>query len=207
MKLDLKAQNRLTREFMRGKLSSHLWMSAVAFGILMVLGFVAGLVFKDLTNTFLGFFMENINTNGVLDEDGTIHLLPLLYNNLRAAVFTIAYGFMPFIYLPALSLGINSLLLGFFAAYYYSNGMSMLYYFAAIIPHGIFELPALVLSIALGLYLCYTVNEYIRHNTKGLVKEALIDIARVYVLRAAPLFIVASLAESYVTPWIVSLIS
>jgi len=204
---DLKTQNRLTREFMRGEFASQLKISAIAFAVLMVLGFVLGLLMEDLAESFVGFFVQNISMSGIMDDDGTIHLLPLLWNNLRAALATIAYGFIPFIYLPALSLGINSLLLGFFAAFYYSNGMSMLYYFAAILPHGIFELPALVIAIALGLHLCRTVNNYIRYNTKGLIKDAIMDIVRVYLLRAAPLFILASVVESYVTPWIVSFIS
>lgn len=207
MMQDLKTQNRLVHDFMRGEFAALLKMTAAAFAVLMVLGFVLGLLMEDMAENFVGFFVRNVNTSGIMDEGGKIHLFPLLFNNLRAAVMTIAYGFLPYIYFPALSLGINSLLLGFFAAFYYSNGMSMLYYFAAIIPHGIFELPALVLSIALGLYLCKTVNAYIRENTKGLVKDTVMDILRVLCLRAAPLFVVASVVESYVTPWVVSFIS
>lgn len=207
MMQDLKMQNRLTRDFLHGEFASTLKMTAVAFAILMVLGFVLGLLMENMAENFVGFFIQNVNTSGIMEEDGTIHLLPLLFNNLRAAVMTVAYGFIPFLYFPALSLGINSLLLGFFAAYYYSNGMSMLYYFAAIIPHGIFELPALVISIALGLHLCKTVNTYVRENTKGLIKDAVMDILRVLCLRAAPLFVIASVVESYVTPWVVSFIS
>ena len=109
-------------------------------------------------------------------------------------------------FLPALSLGINALLVGFFAAFYLKNGMSMLYFCAAIIPHGIFEIPALVISIGLGLYLCRTINDFARHNTKGAVTAAVQDILRVLCLRAVPLFVIASVIECYITPWIVSFI-
>ena len=202
----LKEQNRRTREFMREEFSSSLWMAGAAFAILLILGVVLGLLFSDMAENFVRFFSSNLANNGVVDENGTIRLLPLLYNNLRAAVMTIVYGFFPFIYLPALSLGINSMLIGFFAAVYLHNGMDMLYFLAAIVPHGILEIPALVISIALGLYLCRVVNDYARHSTKGSVKTALGHILRVYCLRAAPLFIVASLIECYITPWIVTLI-
>ena len=163
----LKEQNRRTREFVRGPFSSQLWMASAAFVVLLVLGFVMGLLLKDFATSFVGFFTTTLASSGIVEEDGTIHLLPLLVNNIRAAVFTIAYGFIPFVFLPALSLGINALLIGFFAAFYLNNGMSMLYFFAAIVPHGIFEIPALVISIALGLYLCRIINDYVRHNTKG----------------------------------------
>ena len=202
----LKLQKRRTKDFVTGAFSSQLWMTAAAFAILLVLGVVLGCIFPDMAQQFVGFFTANLSDNGIVGEDGTIRLLPLLANNIRAAISTITYGFLPYLFLPALSLGINALLIGFFAAYYLTNGMDMLYFCAAILPHGIFEIPALVISIALGLYLCGIVNDYVRHNTKGSVKSALLDILRVLCLRAIPLFVVASVIECYITPWIANLI-
>lgn len=202
----LKVQNGRTKAFITGDFSSQLWMTSVAFAVLLVVGVVLGCIFPDMAEQFVTLFTGNLTGSGIVDEDGTIRLLPLLANNIRAAVATIAYGLFPFLFLPALSLGINSLLIGFFAAFYLKNGMSMLYFCAAIIPHGIFEIPALIISIALGLYLCRTINDFARHNTKGAVTTAAQDILRVLCLRAIPLFVIASVIESYITPWIVSFI-
>lgn len=202
----LKVQNGRTKAFITGDFSSQLRMTSVAFAVLLVVGVVLGCIFPDMAEQFVTLFTGNLTGSGIVDEDGTIRLLPLLANNIRAAVATIAYGLFPFLFLPALSLGINSLLIGFFAAFYLKNGMSMLYFCAAIIPHGIFEIPALVISIALGLYLCRTINDFARHNTKGAVTTAAQDILRVLCLRAIPLFVIASVIESYITPWIVSFI-
>ena len=69
-----------------------------------------------------------------MDTTGRVDVLALFGNNVRATVFSIAYGFIPFIYLPALSIGINSLLLGLFAGVYVNNGISLLAYFAGIVP-------------------------------------------------------------------------
>ena len=202
----LKVQNGRTKAFITGDFSSQLWMTSVAFAVLLGLGVVLGYIFPDMAEQFVTLFTGNLTGSGIVDEDGTIRLLPLLANNIRAAVATIAYGLFPFLFLPALSLGINSLLIGFFAAFYLKNGMSMLYFCAAIIPHGIFEIPALIISIALGLYLCRTINDFARHNTKGAVTTAAQDILRVLCLRAIPLFVIASVIECYITPWIVSFI-
>ena len=202
----LKVQNGRTKAFITGDFSSQLWMTSVAFAVLLGLGVVLGYIFPDMAEQFVTLFTGNLTGSGIVDEDGTIRLLPLLANNIRAAVATIAYGLFPFLFLPALSLGINSLLIGFFAAFYLKNGMSMLYFCAAIIPHGIFEIPALVISIALGLYLCRTINDFARHNTKGAVTAAAQDILRVLCLRAIPFFVIASVIECYITPWIVSFI-
>lgn len=202
----LKEQNRRTREFIRGEFAPSAQMTGIAFAALLVLGFVLGFVFRDMAENFLALFTANLAGSGIVDEDGTIHLLPLLGNNIRAAIATIFYGLFPFLFLPALSLGINSMLIGFLAAFYVENGMNMLYFFAAIVPHGIFELPALIIAIALGLYLCRTITDFVRHDTKGVVKTALQDVTRVLCLRAIPLFVIASVIECYITPRIAGLI-
>lgn len=202
----LKEQNRRTHEFMREEFASSLWMAGAAFVALLVLGIVMGCILPTLAENFVLFFSATLAGNGVVDESGNILFLPLLFNNLRAAAVSVCYGFIPFLFLPALSLGLNSLLIGFFAAYYLNNGMDMLYFLASIVPHGILEIPALVISIALGLYLCRVINDYARHSTKGTVKTALGSILRVYCLRAAPLFIAAALIECYITPRIITFI-
>ena len=122
------------------------------------------------------------------------------WNNLRAMVLSVLYGFIPFIYLPALSLGVNALLLGLFAAYFLNNGISMLAYLGGILPHGIFELPALVISLACGIYLCSRINQYVRKNTRGIMAPTLKNIVRVLALTVLPLLAVAAAVEAYVTP-------
>ena len=123
----------------------------------------------------------------------------LLWNNLRAMVLSVLYGFIPFIYLPALSLGVNALLLGLFAAYFLNNGISILAYLGGILPHGIFELPALVISLACGIYLC-SINQYVRKNTRGIMAPTLKNIVRVLALTVLPLLAAAAAVEAYVTP-------
>lgn len=201
----LKEQNRKTREFMRGDFGDMLWMCAVAFGALILAGFVLGMLNEGFVNSFVQRFTAQVDDMGIIQEDGSISALALLANNLRAAFFTVAYGFIPFIYIPVISLGTNSILLGAFAAHYVRNGLSMLLYVAALLPHGIFELPALVIAIALGMYLCKSINHYVRHNPKGVMLPLMQNILRVMLLRVVPLFAIASVVEAYVTPLIVGL--
>ena len=96
-------------------------------------------------------------------------------------------------------------ILGVLAAYYANNGASLLVYFAGIVPHGIFELPALIISLALGFYLCEVVVTYVRKNTKGFVGAALKNIARVFLFWVVPLLMVAAATEAYITPLILHL--
>ncbi len=190
---------------MRGEFGGTLWMCGAAFAILIAVGFVFGLINESFTNSFVQRFAAQIDDMGIIQEDGSISALALLGNNLRATLFTVAYGFIPFLFLPVIALGTNSILLGVFAADYVRNGVSLLIYLAALIPHGIFELPALVIAIALGMHLCKQINDYVRHNPKGVMVPLMKNILRVLLMRVVPLLTAASVIEAYVTPWFVSL--
>lgn len=201
----LKEENRRTRAFLRGEFGSTMWMCSVAFGVLLIVGFVAGLILKDFADGLVSNFAQQVEDMGILDEDGTVSAFALLTNNVRATLLTILYGFVPYVFLPALSLGTNALLLGAFAAYYVNNGSSLLLYLAGIIPHGIFELPAIVLAVAMGIYLCKMINYYVKHNTKGIMLPLMADLLRAFLLRLIPLLVLASLVEAYITPLVMGL--
>ena len=150
-------------------------------------------------------FAQQMAELGIMDTTGRVDVLALFGNNVRATVFSIAYGFIPFIYLPALSIGINSLLLGLFAGVYVNNGISLLAYFAGIVPHGIFELPALILALSSGIYLCRKVTDYVRHNEKGVMGPLMKDLLRLFVMHIIPLLVAAAVIEAYVTPQLLKL--
>ncbi len=128
-----------------------------------------------------------------------------------AAYIVVIAGFVTIIdlllqaYLPALSIGINSLLLGLFAGVYVNNGISLLAYFAGIVPHGIFELPALILALSSGIYLCRKVTDYVRHNEKGVMGPLMKDLLRLFVMHIIPLLMAAAVIEAYVTPQLLKL--
>ena len=128
----------------------------------------AALLLPKLADQLFLQFAQQMAELGIMDTTGRVDMLALFGNNVRATVFSIAYGFIPFIYLPALSIGINSLLLGLFAGVYVNNGISLLAYFAGIVPHGIFELPALILASAAA-----SISAARSQTTSGTTKRAL----------------------------------
>ena len=73
-------------------------------------------------------------------------------------------------------------------------------YLVGVLPHGIFELVALVLSAAAGLYLCRAVSAALLKKQKGAVRAAIGRCGQTMVLWILPLVIVAAVIESYVTP-------
>lgn len=198
----MKKQLRALGDFWREEYGRWVGMTAVAFLVLVVLSYIAGRLFPEISAAILTYFNEVVADSGIVRDDGSFSALALFGNNLRAMVLSTLYGFIPFLYLPALSMGVNAILLGMVASSV--NGQWLLLA-AGILPHGIFELPALCLSLAAGLCLCQNINRYIRKNEKGIMKPLLLNILRVTGLVVIPLLVVAAIMESYVTPAVMQL--
>ena len=198
----MKKQLRALGDFWREEYGRWVGMTAIAFMVLVVLSYIAGRLFPEIPATILTYFNEVVADSGIVRDDGSFSALALFGNNLRAMVLSTLYGFIPFLYLPALSMGVNAILLGMVASSV--NGQWLLLA-AGILPHGIFELPALCLSLAAGLCLCQNINRYIRKNEKGVMKPLLLNILRVTGLVVVPLLVIAAIMESYVTPAVMQL--
>ena len=198
----MKKQLRALGDFWREEYGHWVGMTAIAFLVLVVLSYIAGRLFPEIPATVLTYFNEVVADSGIVRDDGSFSALALFGNNLRAMVLSTLYGFIPFLYLPALSMGVNAILLGMVASSV--NGQWLLLA-AGILPHGIFELPALCLSLAAGLCLCQNINRYIRKNEKGVMKPLLLNILRVTGLVVVPLLVIAAIMESSVTPAVMQL--
>ena len=201
----LKKQHHALWQFYRETFGEALLMTAAAFLIICLLGFGVSLFNKSIPEFVVNYFSQMIQNSNIITDEGAIRFGALLGNNLRAAVFSVLYGFIPFLYLTALAVGMNALILGVLAAYYVSNGTSLLIYFAGVLPHGVFELSALLITFALGLLLCRRITQYIRKNTKGMMKPLLCNIARSFVMHVVPLLVVAAAVETYITPAVLAL--
>jgi len=181
--------------------------SAIAFLILAVIAFAACMLLPDLRETLFSYVGNVFSSLNVVDEVGNLSAVALLSNNLQACTMIMLYGLIPFVHLTALALGMNAMLLGVLAAYYVTNGISMLVYLAALIPHGIFEFPALILAFAMGLYVCGQLSRRCRQDETAVpLAECMLLILRLLALVLLPLLAAAALMEAYVTPFVASLL-
>ncbi len=200
----LKQQHRALWRFYREELGEVLLITAAAFLIICLMSFALGLFNRNIPTFVVNYFQQMLESNEIITDDG-IDLATLFANNLRACGVSILYGFLPFLYLTALAMGTNALILGIFAAYFVNNGTSLAAYFAGILPHGVFELSALLLAFACGFLLCRRITQYIRKNTKGVMKPLMLNILRVFLLHILPLLAAAAVVEVYVTPRVMAL--
>ena len=167
--------------------------AAIAFFLLVFLAFGVCLAVPELRLGFSAYLQHLFQGMDLTDGAGNLSPLLLLANNLRACAVTMLYGLIPFVRLPALALGVNAVLLG--------TDTTMLLYAASLLPHGIFELPALILAFSMGLYICGHLTRRCRRDPAALPLGACLGLAaRLLVFLLLPLLILAALTEAYVTP-------
>ncbi len=115
------------------------------------------------------------------------------FNSLLALVLGIGLGFVPFFLLA-----VNGLFLGMVGETF-STQKSVLFVLAATLPHGIIELPMVLLSGAIGFRLGFETFRFLKGEKTNL-KQEFMQGMWFYLVRIAPLLFVAAFIESYVTP-------
>ena len=168
----------------------------------MVLTCVGCLLIPGLLDLLSGVMGNlTVDLDAVTDESGNLSALAVFVSNLQATTFIMLYGLLPFVQLPAMALGLNAVLLGWLAAVYVRNGLSLALYLAALIPHAIFELPAMMLAFGVGLYTCGQLTRRLRGNEEARsVTGCLSLMGQTLLLALAPLLLAAAFVEAYVTP-------
>lgn len=187
-------------KFYRKDFGGTAFAAGWAFAGIVVLSFLASMLFPTQADGIVEQSAQMMQQSGMSDDGGNILFFPLLLNNLVAMITSVSYGLIPFIRLPALTLGVNGASLGLLAGYYVHHDISLLEYLVGILPHGIFEIPALILSAALGLHLCKAVTAALREKKKGAVSTAVTQCGQILVYWILPLTILAAVIETYVTP-------
>ena len=180
--------------------------SAIAFCLLVLIFFGACMVSSSLRELLASQVLPMFGGMDISNEDGSFSALALFSNNVRACSVTMVYGLLPYVQLSALALGVNAMVIGFLASYYLVSGISPLTFLLGILPHGIFELPALVLAFSMGLYVCGQVTRRCRHDETALPLWDCVTLMS-WLLRLVliPLLAVAAAMEAYVTPLLLSL--
>ena len=180
--------------------------TAGAFAVLVVIGFAAGMLRPETVEPLMRIFVNAAASAGLYEVEGVSLMATILSNNLLSLLTVITMGLVPFAYLSALELGVNAMLLGGLAAFYQREGLGLAAYLAGTLPHGVFELPALVIGCATGLYLCRAVtNSLLGNGNAKVVASVLSQCLRVYCHYILPLMAIAAFLEAFVTPLILGL--
>ncbi len=184
-------------------LREEAWKTAVAFVLLIAIGYSVAAARPESVDPLLRMFTEAAAGMGLYQVKGFVLMTTVLANNLLTLLMSVSVGLIPLLHLPALSLGLNALLIGGLGAYYQRKGLGLAAYLAGTLPHGVVESAALVLACAAGLYVCrattYAVFGRVDRKT---VANTLSECLRVYTHWIVPLLVLSAALEAFVTPLI-----
>jgi len=165
----------------------YLWIIAALFFASAVFGFLFPVFFLDYINKF----MEQISaqTEGL----NFIQLFLFIFsNNIKTAFIGLFSGILAGI-IPIAIVLFNGYVLGFVANRVVLNsGVSVLW---RLLPHGVFEIPALILSLGLGLRMGWFIFKEKGKRMKEL-SYSLINSAKVFIYLIIPLLVIAAIIET-----------
>lgn len=203
----LKRQYALAWADLRGPLKRPFLLCTLAFLLLCAGSYALLGRYAAQAAEIYASFAQMVEDSGLADAAGNIQALGLFSNNLRAAGMGLLAGMVPFIFLPALVLLVNAAVIG--AVLAFTGGMgadvgSLI--LRGILPHGVFELPAVLLSCAMGLCLCRTVTAQVRRRPGApRIEEELRRLVRVFLTFCTPMLVLAAIIEADLTPVLLSL--
>jgi uncharacterized membrane protein SpoIIM required for sporulation/ABC-type transport system involved in multi-copper enzyme maturation permease subunit len=133
---------------------------------------------------------------------GNINAPFLFLNNTRAVAFIFLAGLFSFGVLGILLYIVNISVIGGLYALFELLGMNPLPLFlAGVVPHGIFEIPALIIGSAIVLYMGAVIVTPQTGKSMGEVMiELFADWVKIFLGVVVPMLAVAAVIEAYVTP-------
>jgi stage II sporulation protein M len=192
---------RVTQVIRQKVLIRNLILATSIFFVSLVLGVLVG------QNTAEGLIRQFGGILGPLAPMGNLSLLLFLIifiNNAIKALGLVCLGILLGVP-PVFFVGLNGFILGGFSSALESvNGWR--YVVASFVPHGVIEIPVILLATALGLTLgMESLKWLVRRDSR--VKLQLADCLKVYLKLILPGLAAAAIIEVFVTPLIMGLVN
>lgn len=198
----------LNGKFLRREFLPTLRNCVDAFLILCAVFTAMSLLLPQFGQNYVTLLEEMTASLGVAQVESPWELFSLLLtNNLTATVNAVFYGYLPFLYYPALVLGSNALSIASLAVVYIGGGqLSAAAFFAGILPHGIFEIPALLIACAIGLCNCRLITRMVLKKPQFTdPRTQLVSLSWLFFALVMPLLLLAAAVEVFLTPAVLSL--
>jgi stage II sporulation protein M len=168
------------------------------FIISVIAGLLASLKDLGLSENYLDMLKQSFGWIKDLNPVGI--MLVIFLNNALKSLLSIVLG-VGFGIIPVIFVGGNGIILGL-VANQVSREQGTLLVLAAILPHGILEIPMILISSGLGLRLGYLMYSSIMGKETDMRSE-LMQSLRIYMRIIMPLLFVSAVVETFVTPLVV----
>ena len=203
-------------------------VAARALGAGFIIGFVYFLVQPGQEKRALEFVLRSFKDIR-LEGSPLVLALTLFYHNARASAIAVIAGWVPFLFLPILDPLFNGGVLGLLVSVTKHQGLDVpRLVLTKILPHGIFELTAVLYATSLGLYLSEAngkralaawrkkrslrqgqpspapdLTNYLETYPERTAAEAespALNVIRSFLLVVLPLLLIAAFIEGFITP-------
>lgn len=225
----LRSLYREEREAWRRHYRRYFKFAARALGLGFVAGFVYFMLWPARERKTLEFVVQSLK-DIPLAASPLILALTLFYHNTRASIVAAGAGIVPFLFLPILDPVINGGVLGLLCSISQHQGLNVpKLVLTQILPHGIFELTAVLYATSVGLYLSAGVGKMARAAWRARKRRRpeetpaepgtadsraaapgeaedptpsrlFRDVVRSFALVVIPLLFVAAFVEGFITP-------
>ncbi len=165
------------------------------FFVTLGIGFFVAQSNIDWTEEFVAQMAENFV--GLSEKSSSTLWFYIFIHNLSISLMVVALFFLLGI-APILTLSSNGLAVGVIVAYSITK-LSASEVFLAIIPHGIFEIPAFLIATSLSLYLSKQFLLFFKKPRRKF-KQDLFFALKIMLFVVTPLLLVASIIETFITP-------
>ena len=170
--------------------------------IIFAASIVAGILFARFHPSSDGILLFFQQTVGPLRSLPKYKLMPIIFgNNLLTSFLAIGSGIFFGIF-PIFVLVFNGVILGNLSYHVYLD-KGIHYILAALLPHGIFELSAVILSCAIGIRLGNIFLNRLLEKPAPDLKQSFMNSLKIFIRLVVPLLLLASVIEVWITPIIV----
>jgi stage II sporulation protein M len=176
-------------------------LTFLLFFSMLLIGWVGASQHPDIGEQFMHLFQKEVA--GQIGGGSSFEIgSKIFFNNLEACILLFLGG-ASFGILTIFIMSLNGIVIGAIMELVQKTH-SPAFVAAAILPHGIFEIPGFVLAGALGMVFSQAlINEY---NGSGDAAAAGLRLTRLFILGVLPLIAVAACVEAFITPHVIQMV-
>jgi len=178
-----------------------IWLSVCLFASAAIMGYFAAALDPEIAANWT---KELEMLKWIMDLPPVLIMMIIFLKNLLACSMSILLG-IGLGLVPLLVATSNGFLLGI-VSYGAIQKTGVLYLLAGILPHGIIELPVVLLSIAIGFRLGYLLALTIAKDKTDLTRETW-RATHFLLSWVMPLLFVAAAIETFITPIVISVVA
>jgi stage II sporulation protein M len=183
-------------------LTNAVVIAFLLFSATLTVGWVGTIQNPAIGEQLMSVFQKEV-AGEIISNNSLDIFVKLFFNNLEACIMLFLGG-ASFGILTIFILSLNGIVIGSIMEIVHKDH-SALFVAAAILPHGIFEIPAFIISGALGILLAQSlVSEWYGGADTASVAR---NYARIFMVYVIPLVAVAAFVEAFITPVVIHLVA